>query len=118
MCKTCFQHTSYGLKPIYSTRKLKEIEKIDKQLLDETAKFESAIEKIALQVFNTKIRPYLDKHNLTFLSGNGTWYVYPKNNFHEWDTKEYLPERIRNYLEINILDTHYNLFMFIPNYNE
>lgn len=50
--------------------------KIDKKMQKHWNIYNAEIDKLAEEVFERQVKPYLQKHHLHFLAGNGTYYIY------------------------------------------
>lgn len=64
-------------------------------------KYFKEVQQIANTEFNRVIRPYLDKHNYYFVSGNGTYYIESIDTGAQIDPEK-LPKRIYNILDAEI----------------
>lgn len=96
------------------------MKKIEKQLERSFNEYYNTVEKLASDEFNRVIKPYCQKHGYSFLSGNGTWYMFYIDKNIGRDIPIYpedLPKRIQNVLEMEIPgDTCNSLGSIMPNY--
>ena len=63
----------------------KQEEQVEKMFLE----YEEKVLKYAEDVFNDKILPYLKKYRLTFLAGNGTFYIGWTEQTPKWFINKY-----------------------------
>jgi len=99
------------------------------------AKYDAELFKYVDQIFYSKIKPYLDKYHLEFLSGNGAYYIGWTEQTPKWFIRKYrclgineknamidsdkITKRIRNILDSNVSGYRtINLGCIMPNYEQ
>lgn len=102
------------------------------ELEKEFQKYSDFVDAYAEQKFNEVVLPYLKKYSLTFLAGNGTYYVGTTELSPKWYLRTHrngaccgnqvetdmLPKKIKDVLSIEIPGMRYNdLGSLMPDYD-